>query len=130
MYIGTFGDVIFSVSNLRVLTPSNFKGSAGADWAEHDVVGGKARSQYIGPKLREYTFDVLLDSSYGVNPQKMRRRFVEMAEKGEVHYLIIGFAPVSENRFKIESVSDSWDVVKRFGNLTQCKVSLTLKEYV
>ena len=26
MYVGIFGDVIFSVGHLRVLTPSNFKG--------------------------------------------------------------------------------------------------------
>ena len=34
MYVGIFGDVIFSVGHLRVLTPSNFKGTTGANWAE------------------------------------------------------------------------------------------------
>ena len=37
MYVGIFGDVIFSVGHLRVLTPSNFKGTTGANWAEHEV---------------------------------------------------------------------------------------------
>ena len=31
MYVGIFGDVIFSVGHLRVLTPSNFKGTTGAN---------------------------------------------------------------------------------------------------
>ena len=47
MYVGIFGDVIFSVGHLRVLTPSNFKGTTGANWAEHEVLGGKARAEYL-----------------------------------------------------------------------------------
>ena len=49
MYVGIFGDVIFSVGHLRVLTPSTFKGTTGANWAEHEVLGGKARAEYLSP---------------------------------------------------------------------------------
>ena len=83
MYVGIFGDVIFSVGHLRVLTPSNFKGTTGANWAEHEVLGGKARAEYLSPKLREYTFDILLDAALGVNPRKMLNRLTEMSENGE-----------------------------------------------
>ena len=86
MYVGIFGDVIFSVGHLRVLTPSNFKGTTGANWAEHEVLGGKARAEYLSPKLREYTFDILLDAALGVNPRKMLNRLTEMSENGEIHY--------------------------------------------
>lgn len=129
MYVGVFGDVIFSVGHLRMLTPSSFKGTTGATWAEHNVLKGKARAEYIGPKLKEYTFDILLDSSLGVNPRKMLNRLEEMSENGETHYLIIGFAPVSQNKFRVTDVSESWDAVLKHGLLTQCKVSLTIKEY-
>lgn len=59
----------------------------------------------------------------------MLNRFVEMAETGEVHYLIIGFSPVAQNRFKIVDISDEWDVVMQLGILTQCRLKLTLEEY-
>lgn len=130
MYVGIFGDVIFSVGHLRVLTPSNFKGTTGANWAEHEVLGGKARAEYLSPKLREYTFDILLDAALGVNPRKMLNRLTEMSENGEIHYLIIGFAPVSQNKFRVTEISDSWDSVIKHGLLMQCKVSLTIKEYI
>ena len=65
-----------------------------------------------------------------VNPRKMLKRLTQMAEDGEVHYFIIGFAPLSENRFRITDVSESWDAVIKHGLLVQCKVSLTIKEYV
>lgn len=93
------------------------------------MLGGKARPEYLSPKLKEYTFDILLDASLGVNPRRMLSRLTEMSESGEVHYLVIGFAPVARNKFRVTDVSDSWDVVIKHGLLTQCKVSLTIKEY-
>lgn len=129
MYVGVFGDVIFSVGHLRVLTLSNFKGKIEANWAEHEVLKGKAKPEFLNPKLREYECDILLDSSLGVNPSRMKNRLAEMVENGELHYLIVGFAPVSKNKFRVTSMSESWDVVIKHGLLTQCKVSLTLKEY-
>lgn len=129
MYVGIFGDVVFSVGHLRVLTPSNFKGKIEANWAEHEVLKGKAKPEFLNPKLREYECDILLDSSLGVNPSRMKNRLEEMVENGELHYLIIGFAPVSKNKLRVTSMSESWDVVQRHGLLMQCKVSLKLKEY-
>lgn len=129
MYVGIFGDVVFSVGHLRVLTPSNFKGKIEANWAEHEVLKGKAKPEFLNPKLREYECDILLDSSLGVNPSRMKNRLEEMVENGELHYLIIGFAPVSKNKLRVTSMSESWDVVQRHGLLMQCKVSLMLKEY-
>lgn len=59
----------------------------------------------------------------------MKNRLAEMVESGELHYLIIGFAPVSKNRFRVTDVSEAWNVVLKHGLLTQCMVSLTIKEY-
>ena len=64
MYVGTFGDIVFNVSHLQVLTPSNITGSTGADWADHSVLGGKTKSQYLGPQLKSYQMDVQLSSSH------------------------------------------------------------------
>ena len=81
MYVGIFGDVVFSVGHLRVLTPSNFKGKIEANWAEHEVLKGKSKPEFLNPKLREYECDILLDSSLGVNPSRMKNRLEEMVEK-------------------------------------------------
>ena len=130
MYTGTYGDIVFNVSHLRVLTPSNISGSTGADWADHSVIGNKTRSQYLGPQLKKYQMDIQLSSSFGVAPRIALARLQEMSENGEVHYLIIGLAPLSMNKFAIESVSETWDTVGRMGVLMECKVSLTFREYV
>ena len=122
--------LVFNVSHLQVLTPSNISGSTGADWADHEVLSSKTKSQYLGPQLRSYQMDIQLSSSFGVAPRTALDRLQEMSENGEVHYLIIGLAPLSMNKFAIESISDTWDVVGRMGVLMECKVSLTFREYL
>ncbi len=118
---------------VKFAKPYSFEGT---EYTEVDlsgmdkVINGKAKPEYVGPKLKEYTCDILLDAAHGVNPRKMLKRLTQMAEDGEVHYFIIGFAPLSENRFRITDVSESWDAVIKHGLLVQCKVSLTIKEYV
>ena len=130
MYVGTYGEIVFNVSHLQVMTPSNISGSTGADWADPEVLGSKTKSQYLGPQLRSYQMDIQLSSSFGVAPRTALDRLQEMSENGEVHYLIIGLAPLSMNKFAIESISDTWDVVGRMGVLMECKVSLTFREYL
>jgi phage protein U len=129
MWVGCFGSLIFSVSSLAVFTPSNIKGSTGSNWVTHDVIGGKAKSEYVGPKLKSFSFDVTLDSSYGVPPRIMLALMRKMAEEGYVDYLIIGSMPIGMCQYKLTDVSEEWDVVKRGGKLARCQVSLSMEEY-
>ena len=66
--VGSYMGRVFTVSSQRILTPSNLKGSAGSDWANHEIIGKKARSQWVGPKLKSYTMDLLLRAQDGVSP--------------------------------------------------------------
>lgn len=80
MAIGSFMGRVFTVSHTKIFTPSNLKGSTGSDWATHEVVGGKARSEWVGPKLKSYTFDLLLRAQDGVPPRSTLDYFQRMAE--------------------------------------------------
>ena len=46
-----------------------------------------------------------------------------------VDWFIIGGRPISDNPFKLVSVSDEWDTVLNGGALIECRVSLTIGEY-
>lgn len=37
--VGSYMGRVFTVSSQRILTPSNLKGSAGSDWANHEIIG-------------------------------------------------------------------------------------------
>lgn len=84
----------------------------------------------MGPGLKEYQFELLLNSQFGVNPRKVLNALQELCEAGAVDYFIINNRPLSRYPFKFEKMSDTWDVVHRFWGLKSCKVTLTLKEYV
>ena len=120
--VGSYMGRVFTVSSQRILTPSNLKGSAGSDWANHEIIGKKARSQWVGPKLKSYTMDILLRAQDGVSPRSTLDYFQRAA-------FIIGGRPISDNPFKLVSVSDEWDTVLGGGALIECRVSLTIEEY-
>lgn len=121
---------VFVVSDRRIFTPSSMKGSTGGEWATHDVIGNKSRSQFVAPKLKSYQFDILLRAQDGVNPRKTLKDFQQAAEEGSVDYFVIGDSPISVNPFKLVSVSDSWDAVISGGTLVECKISLEIEEYL
>lgn len=129
MAVGSYMGRVFTVSNRKIFTPSNLKGSAGSDWANHEIIGRKARSQWVGPKLKSYTLDILLRAQDGVSPRSTLDFYQRMAESQNVDWFIIGGMPLSEHPFKLVSVSDTWDAVLNGGTLIECKVSLTIEEY-
>lgn len=120
---------VFTVSDKKIFTPSNLKGTTGGDWATHEINGGKARSQYMGPKLKSYTFDILLRAQDGASPRQTLNYLQSCAEAGKADIFIIGPMPLSYLPFRITEISDEWDAVILNGKLIECKVSLTIEEY-
>lgn len=133
--IGCYGGVVFTVSRWRVLTPSNISGSTGSDWATHELILCKSKSQYMGPQLKTYSFDLLLSNSLGVPARRLLNQLQQLAEKGCVDYLIIGNEPVGGCPFKLTKVTDDWKTVRRAGlifnrsALRDVECSITLEEY-
>lgn len=119
----------FTVSDMKILTPSNLKGQTGSEWASHSRTGAKARSQWVAPKLKSYTLDLMLRAQDGVKPRATLEKLQQASESAKADYFIIGQKPLSSLPFKILSMTDSWDVILSGGELSQCTVSLTIEEY-
>ena len=128
--IGTMFGMVFEVKDDGILTFRDLSGSAGADWASHDIIGRKPMAQWTGPKARTYTVTIVLMAKYGVRPRATLERLQRYAESGAVDWFVVGSAPLTPNQMKINSVSDSWDVVLNRGELVQCTVELELEEYL
>ena len=127
---GYFMDTYFTVSDRQILTPSNLSGQHGSDWAIHNMIGGKGKSQWVGAKLRTYTFDILLRLQDGVRPWDVLRHFQQAAENHKADYFIVGNRPLSENRFKITALTDSDHKILSNGVMVECKINMTIEEYV
>lgn len=127
--IGSYAGLVFTVSRWRVLTPANITGKTSSNWAAHSTIGKKDKSEYTGPGLKEYEFEITLVSKFGVNPYKIFQNLMKLCEAGAIDYLIINNRPVSQNPFMLTSVNEGWGAVHRFWGLKDGKVTLTLKEY-
>lgn len=130
MATGSFMGRAFTVSSWRILTPSDLKGKAGSDWALHETVGRKARSQYLAPKLKSYSFDLLLRAQDGVSPRSTLEFYQRASENGMADWFVIGGRPLSPYPFKITSISDEWNAVLNGGALVECMVNMTIEEYL
>lgn len=129
MFVGTFGSVIFTTSRWRTLTFNGLSTTAGANYANHDLLTGKPRKQFIGAHAQGVQLDIMARSDLGTSPRLLIQKLRKMAETGEAHRLIIGGVPVTGLPLVITSMSDSWDTIYNGGQLFQASISLTLEEY-
>ncbi len=131
MAIGNWGmDVVFSVSDLRVLTFDDMNQTVGSEWATHSRIGEKDQVEYLRPKLRKLTFTIELNASFGVRPRAVLEKLERHSELGHVFPFVIGGKRLGRHRWRMTDVSEAWETVYNRGELYRAKVNVTMEEYV
>lgn len=129
--IGSWGNaLIFSTSDNRILTFSDFSRTVSSAWATHSRIGKKDRSEFIRPELQKVTFEMVFDATLGVRPRAMLDNLAAAVESGTANTLVIGGKRVGINPLAIKSTSESWGIVLQHGELVRAKVSVTMEEYL
>lgn len=128
--IGVLGNVLFRVSDSRVLTIRNMKQEISASWETMDRIGLKPLTEYSGPNLQAISFEITLDASLGVKPRMMLQMLERMAEGSEAYDLVLGRRLIGKNKWVITKCSAAYDVILRGGEIYKATVSLNLQEYV
>lgn len=128
--IGTFGDVIFEVSNKTVLTFKDYNRNGSARWTDHEILNQKQKSEFIGPGLDDITFTIYLSASLGVNPAKEILKLRKMKDTGKVAPFVLGGKPISSNYWSLQGVNEGNEIRDNQGILLAATVELTLREYV
>lgn len=129
MEIGSFGPVVFSVSEKRVFTAGNIRRGSNSNWATHTRIEGKSRSQYLNPGLKTISLEILLRSDYGVDPSASLETLHRLAEGKDVYPLIIGGVPQADNPFKLTACDETDNTRLPNGVLFSATAALTLEEY-
>ena len=128
--IGVFGDIVFSVSNFRTLTFNNFKRNDSAKFAEHEVIGKPPKLEFLHRELEEISFDMNFMTALGIDPKTQCDNLKKMCNSGTANYLVLDNKVYGDIEFIIESFSETVNYFDSAGNVTACKVSVKLKEYV
>lgn len=124
--VGSLGEAIFEVNTDRVFTWNDNVRDVKANFAEHEVVEGKSRLQFLGLALDEFSLAVTLDCRFCA-PEVEMRRFDEMQESGKAHRLIIGGKVFG--RFVLEGQTQNRARTDGQGRTMLAYVQLKLKEY-
>nr|WP_249529740.1 phage tail protein [Paenibacillus brevis] len=123
------GSIVFTVTPDTIRTFTEFTRTSASRWANHEVLGKKPVSQFIGPGLDTVSFTMHLDVRYGINPRKELDALVELERSGKAMPLIIGGKGIGVSKFKITSLEQSWTEIDNRGNLLKASASITLEEY-
>ena len=131
MAVGNWGpDVVFSVSDRRVLTFSDMSRTVGSSWAAHSRIGLKDQAEYLRPNLQKLTFTMDLDAAFGVRPRAVLELLERHAERGSVFPFVVGGRRVGRYQWRMTDVSEAWETVYQGGELYRAKVNVTMEEYL
>lgn len=131
MAIGNWGpDVVFSVSDRKVLTFNDMNRTVGSTWATHSRIGLKDQVEYLRPKLQKLTFTITLDASFGVRPREIIEMLERHTEQGHVFPFVVGGKRVGKNPWRITDQSEAWETIYSKGDLYRAKINVTMEEYV
>lgn len=127
MRVGSFGEVVFEVSDNRVLTPAEIQRERKARYEEHKVVGAAPRLEFLAPELADLTMRICLRADMGVNPLREATKLSAYCRDGKVCRLIIMGVNCGEN--VLESVGQIWRHAAPNG-IHSIDLSLKFREYV
>ena len=127
--IGSFGDLVFSVSNNTVRTFDSMSWDFSTDYATHDRHIKADLLEYMGPGLEGISFSMTFSVFLGVNPLKEIKKLREMVRKGYAERLVIGGKVYGSYKWVMQKGTVDFQRFDNKGNLWAAKISVTLKEY-
>ncbi len=128
--IGNLGKlIVFKVSSKKVLTFDKMQQTVSGRWVQHEVIGGKPVSEFLGSGQRKITLPIFVSAMHGVKPRKTIEKLEKAAESGEHYPFVIGGKKVGKNEWVVESVSETWGEIIDGGKLLSAHLTITLSEY-
>lgn len=127
--IGTWGDIVFSVSKDAVKTFDDMKWDVGAKYEAHDRHLKEPLAEFTGPEAEDIGFTMYFSVFTGVNPIKEIAALLTATRQGKVNRLVIGTKAYGTYKWAITKVSNE---LKRFdnqGNLLAASVSVSMQSY-
>lgn len=128
MELGSFGDVIFEVSDKKILTPSSFSRSGAAVWADHPMLYKKPKREFMHSEHRKVELEIKLNAIHGTKPRETLKILYKYMETGKRYHVIIGGRSMSRYKMAIMTISETWDTVLNEGELMKATVSIGFEE--
>lgn len=126
--LGSFGDVVFHVSQEFIRTFETLNRESGAVFADHDVAGGKPVSEMTGETLDKVDFRMVFVASLGISPFVEIEKLRKMKKEGTPQELIVGSK--SLGKFTIRTINEEWQHTSGIGTVLVLVADVGLSEYI
>jgi hypothetical protein len=127
--IGTFGDLVFTVSDETVQTFNNMEWTQTAEYATHNRHLQRDIVEFLGMQPDQIAFEVTFSIFLGVKPWTMLEKLKAMIQKGTAEVLTIGGKVYGTYKWVIQSQTAAMQYYDNTGNLMQATTKLELLEY-
>ena len=126
--IGSFGDVIFSVSADMIKTLRSMTVSASASIQSHRRHLQKPLLEYIGPDNKTITFSLRLSKYLGTDPKVDYTILDQYCRDGVSKFFIIGDEKIGVYKWVVSKIKTTPEYYDGAGNITTIDLSITLTE--
>lgn len=127
MNVGSFGDVVFSVSSDTMETFQNMKMTQSASYSEHKVHGTQSVIEFTGFDSAQLTFEMNLSAFLGINPKTEMTKLRDMQLSRKGYPLALG-TDLYGTKWVLKSMSNTYERFYKDGTLISAKVQVTLLE--
>lgn len=124
---GSFGKYVFEINPERKVTYSDLNIETEANWAEHQMLNVKPRSEFLHAGKKNISLNIYFSITLGVIPEKELEGLRTMQDTGEYASLIIGSK--NKGKFYISSISEEHKNFDDKGNPIVIKAKLSFKEF-
>ena len=127
--IGSFGSLVFSVSDNTVKTCDQIAWKNSAKYATHDRHIKADLLEFLGPEPGTISFKMVFAVMHGNNPLKEVKKINKMVNKGITERLVIGGKVYGSYKWVILSTSNTMKRYDNKGNCWAAVVDVSMKEY-
>jgi hypothetical protein len=127
--IGSFGKLVFSVSDKYINTINNVKWDSSARYSEHSRHLRDPLVEFTGNNNDKFSLSMEFSVFLGVNPLDEITKVLQMERRSEAHFLIIGTKPYGKNKWVITAASIPLERFDNRGNILIAKADVNFLAY-
>jgi len=130
MQVGSFGDVIFSVSTDKIQTVKDVSRSGSASIQTHKRHLDVDLPEFVGTDLESLSFNIQISKYLGVaNPQTEVDRLFSYMRNGNPKYFILGAQRYGRYKWLISKIKVTDKHYDKSSNAITVDLAVTLTEY-
>lgn len=129
MIVGGLGRVVFLVSSKYIKTINDLEINKSVNYAEHRIIKGKPKLEFLNNNLDTLTFKIRLNIFYNVNPLAAAKELENYMNNGEILRFILGAKKVGSGKYVITELKESHRKFTAIGTVSEIELEVNLKEY-